>query len=424
LTKLGEKVNIADLEQTEHIMTWDDKFSLDAGSINASEIRELLKILADPAILSFAGGIPDPALFPMDKVRQFRERMVDHPNLDRQLMQYSQTEGYEPLRNWVADKTSCKNTTLTKENILITNGAQQSLSLIATALIDADTPIALADPTYLGALQVFGCRRPKYLTIETDNEGLIVDSVEEAFKQKPKFLYTIPDFQNPGGMTIPLERRQKIIELAHQYDVIVLEDTAYRALYYDTAPPASLLEIEADFLGKDQWDQRGLVVQLGTASKTLMPALRVGWSIAPRALINKLVLLKQACDLHTSTVNQILTFELAKEIMDSHIEKLRDVYGERCKAMIDSLTRYLPNTVNFTPVKGGMFVWLSLPKGMDARKLLEKSLAEEKIAFVPGAAFHANGGGENTLRLSFSTCAPDVIDDGMKRLAGLIRREQ
>lgn len=405
-------------------MTWDDKFSLDAGSINASEIRELLKILADPAILSFAGGIPDPALFPMDKVRQFRERMVDHPNLDRQLMQYSQTEGYEPLRNWVADKTSCKNTTLTKENILITNGAQQSLSLIATALIDADTPIALADPTYLGALQVFGCRRPKYLTIETDNDGLIVDSVEEAFKQKPKFLYTIPDFQNPGGMTIPLERRQKIIELAHQYDVIVLEDTAYRALYYDTAPPASLLEIEADFLGKDQWDQRGLVVQLGTASKTLMPALRVGWSIAPRALINKLVLLKQACDLHTSTVNQILTFELAKEIMDSHIEKLRDVYGERCKAMIDSLTRYLPNTVNFTPVKGGMFVWLSLPKGMDARKLLEKSLAEEKIAFVPGAAFHANGGGENTLRLSFSTCAPDVIDDGMKRLAGLIRREQ
>lgn len=405
-------------------MTWDDKFSADASSINASEIRELLKILADPAILSFAGGIPDPALFPMDKVRQFRERMVDHPNLDRQLMQYSQTEGYEPLRNWVATKTSCKNTTLTKDNILITNGAQQSLSLIATALIDAGTPIALADPTYLGALQVFGCRRPKYLTIETDNEGLIVDSVEEAFKHKPKFLYTIPDFQNPGGMTIPLERRQKIIELAHQYDVIVLEDTAYRALYYDTAPPASLLEIEGDFLGQEQWDQRGLVVQLGTASKTLMPALRVGWSIAPRALINKLVLLKQACDLHTSTVNQILTFELANEIMESHIEKLRDVYGERCKAMIDSLTRYLPNTVNFTPVKGGMFVWLSLPQGMDARKLLEKSLAEEKIAFVPGAAFHANGGGENTLRLSFSTCAPEVIDDGMKRLAGLIRREQ
>ena len=405
-------------------MTWDDKFSLDAGSINASEIRELLKILADPAILSFAGGIPDPALFPMDKVRQFRERMVDHPNLDRQLMQYSQTEGYEPLRNWVATKTSCKNTTLTKENILITNGAQQSLSLIASALIDAGTPIALADPTYLGALQVFGCRRPKYLTIETDNDGLIIDSVEEAFKQKPKFLYTIPDFQNPGGMTISLERRQKIIELAHQYDVIVLEDTAYRALYYDNAPPASLLEIEGDFLGKEQWDQRGLVVQLGTASKTLMPALRVGWSIAPRALINKLILLKQACDLHTSTVNQILAFELANEIMESHIEKLRDVYGERCKAMIDSLTRYLPNTVNFTPVKGGMFVWLNLPQGMDARKLLEKSLAEEKIAFVPGAAFHANGGGENTLRLSFSTCAPEVIDDGMKRLAGLIRREQ
>ncbi|MTI08547.1 aminotransferase-like domain-containing protein [Curvivirga aplysinae] len=404
-------------------MSWDDKFSKDAGSIDASEIRELLKILADPEILSFAGGIPDPDLFPMDKVRAFRERMADAPDQDRKLMQYSQTEGYEPLRLWVAEKNSTDMLSLNKNNVLVTNGAQQSLSLLAAAMIDADTPIAVANPTYLGALQVFGSRRPKYFAVKTDEHGLVIDAVEDAFKQGAKFLYTIPDFQNPGGMTIPLDRRQKIIELAHQYDVAIIEDTAYRELYFDAPPPASLLEIEAEFLGKDQWNNKGLVIQLGTASKTLMPALRVGWSIAPTALLDKLVLMKQANDLHTSTVNQILAYELAAEIMDTHLEKLREVYGERRTAMVDALTQNLPNSVNFTAPKGGMFVWLNLPEGMNARKLLEKSLASEKIAFVPGAAFHANGGGENTMRLSFSTCTPEVIHDGMKRLADLIRSE-
>ncbi len=404
-------------------MNWENKFSADAGSIDASEIRELLKILADPEILSFAGGIPDPNLFPMDKVRQFRERISERPQDDRQLMQYSQTEGYPPLREWVARYFSNEHNTLKPNNVLITNGAQQSLTLLAQALIDAETPIAVANPTYLGALQVFTCRRPKYRTIETDQNGLIIEALEEAFKEGVKFLYTVPDFQNPGGMTIPLERRQKIIELAHQYDVIILEDTAYRALYYDNPPPASLLEIDSAFVGKDKWNEEGLVVQLGTASKTLMPALRVGWSIAPTSLLEKLVLLKQANDLHTSTINQILTYELAAEIMDSHLVTLREVYGERKNAMTEALSRYLPNSVTFTIPQGGMFVWLNLPEGIDAKKLLEKALKEEKIAFVPGKAFHANGGGGNTLRLSFSTCAPEVIDEGMQRLARLISKE-
>ncbi|WP_417796039.1 PLP-dependent aminotransferase family protein [Terasakiella pusilla] len=404
-------------------MTWNNKFSADAGSIDASEIRELLKILADPEILSFAGGIPDPELFPMDQVRAFRERMAQHPEQDRQLMQYSQTEGYEPLRSWVARTTSSEHISVLKENVLITNGAQQSLTLLAAALIDAGTPIGVANPTYLGALQVFGARRPVFHTIETDLDGLTIEGVEKAFKAGVKFLYTVPDFQNPGGMTIPEDRREKIIELAHKYDVVILEDTAYRALYYDCPPPPSLLELEGKFLGKDNWNDKGLVVQLGTASKTLMPALRVGWSVAPTAMLEKLILLKQANDLHTSTVNQTLAYELANNILDSHLETLRTVYGERCKAMIEALRQYLPNSVTFTPVKGGMFVWLKLPEGMNARKLLEKALAEEKIAFVPGAAFHANGGGDNTLRLSFSTCSPHILHDGMKRLADLIRRE-
>jgi DNA-binding transcriptional MocR family regulator len=404
-------------------MSWDNKFSKDAQSIRASEIRELLKILADPAILSFAGGIPDPAMFPMAEMKKIRESLEDQPDLDRQSMQYSQTEGYAPLRDWVASRVSTSEITFDRENVLVTNGAQQSLTLLSTVFMDPGTPIAVANPTYLGALQVFGTRRPKYVTIDTDEHGLITASLETAFKGGVKILYTIPDFQNPGGMTIPEDRRLDIIKLAHEYDVIILEDTAYRALYHDTPPPPSLLELEGKYLGGSSWQENGLVIQLGTASKTLMPALRVGWTIAPSAILDKLVLLKQANDLHTSTINQIITYELLDGNFDAHVTALRTVYKERKEAMLDALHQYLPNSVSFTIPTGGMFIWLNLPQGMDAKLLLARALDEEKIAFVPGAAFFANGGGENTLRLSFSTCSPDDIRDGMQRLSSLIQRE-
>ncbi|MEH6403977.1 MAG: PLP-dependent aminotransferase family protein [Sneathiella sp.] len=404
-------------------MSWTEKFSKDARAIKASEIRELLKILADPSILSFAGGIPDPALFPMEKVSLIRKKIEDQPDLDRQTMQYSQTEGYEPLRQWVCETTSNKDIHLNKDNVLITNGAQQSLTLLATAFIDPGMSLAVANPTYLGALQVFGTRRPNYVPIETDQDGLVIDALELAFKQGVSMLYTIPDFQNPGGMTIPEERRRRIIELAHEYDVLILEDTAYRSLYYDAPPPPSLLELEGEYLGADKWHEKGLVIQVGTASKTLMPALRVGWTIAPAAILDKLVLLKQANDLHTSTLNQIVAHELVCDGLDAHVQILRDVYGARRDAMLDALRQYLPNTAQHSTPTGGMFVWVTLPVGMDARILLEKALAEEKLAFVPGGAFYAMGDGENTLRLSFSTCSPEDIHDGMRRLSALIQRE-
>lgn len=405
-------------------MSWTEKFTKDAGAIRASEIRELLKILEDPSILSFAGGIPDPAIFPMDKVKRIRQGLEDHPKLERQSMQYSQTEGYAPLRGWVAETASSKHTSFKPDNVLVTNGAQQSLTLLATSFLEEDTPLAVANPTYLGALQVFGTRRPRYVPIETDENGILIESLENAFKGGVKLLYTIPDFQNPGGMTIPLDRRLRIIELAHQYDVIILEDAAYRALYYDTPPPSSLLELEGEYLGHEQWHEKGLVIQVGTVSKTLMPGLRVGWTIAPRPILDKLVLLKQANDLHTSTVNQIIAHELATDNLEVHVELLRDVYRSRRDAMMEALNQYLPNSVRCSAPGGGMFVWLTLPKSMDTRDLLEKALSEEKIAFVPGGAFFATGGGENTLRLSFSTCCADDIQDGMKRLSALIRREQ
>lgn len=405
-------------------MSWNSKFSADARAIEASEIRELLKILADPSILSFAGGIPDPSLFPMQDVSNIRNAIETDPVLSRESMQYSATEGYLPLRTWIADRCNTAQLQLKPDNVLVTSGAQQSLTLLATALMDADLPIAVADPTYLGALQVFMTRRPKFITVETDADGLIPADLEKAFQAGARILYTIPDFQNPGGMTIPLDRRREIIELAHRYDVAIIEDTAYRTLHYDGPPPPSLLEVEGEFLGTGDWHENGLVIQVGTASKTLMPALRVGWSIAPKALFEKLVILKQANDLQTSCMNQIMAERLFSTILDEHVEKLRGVYGERRDAMVKALRRYLPNNVRFTEPAGGMFVWLQLPEGLDAKELLAKSLEVEKIAFVPGAAFHAKGGGKNTLRLSFSTCTPAVIDDAMKRLANLIATEE
>lgn len=404
-------------------MHWQQKFSVDAEAVRASEIRELLKILADPSILSFAGGIPDPALFPMGEFSAILAELQAQPDLYRQSMQYSATEGYAPLRAWISETFSSQHTSLSPHNVLITNGAQQSLTLLATALISPGDAIAVANPTYLGALQVFGIRRPRYLTIATDDHGLTVDGVEAAFKQGVKFLYTVPDFQNPGGMTLAEDRRLAIVELAHRYDVAILEDTAYRSLYYDAPPPLSLLDIEGQHLGSGQWQASGRVVQLGTASKTLMPALRVGWTIAPQPLIDKLVQLKQANDLHTSTFNQVLTNQLARTVLPTHLKALRSVYAARRDAMVETLQRHLPNGVHFTAPQGGMFVWLTLPEHMDARDLLTKALDELKLAFVPGAPFHANGGGQNTLRLSFTGYEPPVIHDAMKRLCALISRE-
>jgi len=404
-------------------MDWDHKLSADARAIKASEIRELLKVLADPEILSFAGGIPDPDLFPIEEIKKFRENLEQQDDLNRQSFQYSLTEGYLPLRQWIADTFSTAETGLNTDNILVTNGAQQSLTLLATALMGTHDRIAVANPTYLGALQVFEARRPQFVPVRTDDDGLVMDDLERVLRDGARFLYTIPDFQNPGGMTLPEARRKRIVELAHEFQVPILEDTAYRALYYDGPPPPSLLEMEGRFLGPDRWAKEGLVIQVGTASKTLMPALRVGWTIAPPGLLDKLVILKQANDLSSSTINQMMTFELASKHLPAHVEVLRKTYARRRDAMVTALRQHLPNTVHFSAPAGGMFVWLNLPEGMDAKILLEKALDREKLAFVPGAAFHACGGGANTLRLSFSTCPPDVIADAMKRLALLIREE-
>ena len=408
-------------------MPWSNRFSKVARDIKTSEIRELLKLLADPEILSFAGGIPDPALFPLDAVKRIEAEIAADDARHRAALQYAPTEGYVPLRQWVADRAKAPDFTFEPRDVLITNGAQQGLTLLASALIDEGDAIAVAEPSYLGALQVFKTKGPKFLTVETDADGLRPEALEAVLQQGPRFLYTIPDFQNPGGMTLSAERRQRIVEMAHHHGVPVLEDTAYRALYYDAPPPPTLLEMETNMLADagrgESWRESGLVVQLGTASKTLAPSLRIGWTLAPQPLIEKLVVLKQADDLNTSSLNQMLAHGLATTILDEHVVTLRRAYGERRDAMVEALHRNLPNDASFTAPEGGMFCWVTLPDGIDTAELLKLSVAEAKIAFVPGAAFHANGGGANTLRMSFSTCSPDDIRMGVEKLCALVRRE-
>ena len=407
-------------------MDWSNRFSQIAKDAQTSEIRELLKLLADPEILSFAGGIPDPALFPIAGFQRISNAIAADPSRNRQALQYAPTEGYVPLRTWAAERANAPELALDIDNVLITNGAQQGLTLLAAALIDIGTPIAVAAPTYLGALQVFETRQPRIITVATDTDGLRLDALEAAFREEVRFLYTIPDFQNPGGFSQSEERRAGIVALAHRYGVPILEDTAYRDLYYDAPPPPSLLQMEARLRSSEcsagSWREKGLVVQLGTASKTLMPALRIGWVIAPLPIMEKLIVLKQADDLNTSSLNQMLTHDLATTILNDHVAMLRSIYGERRDILVETLRQHLPNDAHFTTPKGGMFVWLTLPTGVDARDLLQAAITEEKIAFVPGTAFHAHGGGENTLRLSFSTCQPDDIRRGMETLCALIRR--
>ena len=399
-------------------MDWKEVFSQDALAVKGSEIRELLKVLADPDVLSFAGGIPDASLFPAEETAQIQTNLLQDQTIFRAAYQYSQTEGYGPLRQWIAEECGGVEKGYGPENTLVTNGAQQSLSLLGKALLDAGDRLAVANPTYLGALQVLGGRRPDYVTIETDGDGLKMEAVEAAFKQGVKCLYTIPDFQNPGGFTLSAERRAKLLDLAHEYQVILIEDTAYSALYFDAPPPPSLRELEAERTEIAAEDR--LVIQVGTFSKTLMPALRVGWTVAPIGLIEKLVILKQADDLHTSTINQMTGYQLASSLLGQHVSGLRNAYGARRDAMMQALDKYMPQTVRYNRPGGGMFVWIELPDHMDGAELLKRALSREKLAFVPGGAFHADGSGKNTIRLCFSTCNDAQIDDGIRRLAALI----
>lgn len=403
-------------------LSWKKHYSQRAQNLTASEIRELLKLVNRPGIISFAGGIPASELFPFEEADAAYRRIFGDTASAARALQYSISEGYIPLRELVLEELQAAGLQLTLDNICVTCGSQQALEFLGKLFIDPDAPAVVENPTYLGALQAFLPYRPRYLTVRTDHDGIIPDHLETLLKQKPRFIYAISNFQNPSGQTISAERRHQIVKLAHQYEVPIIEDNAYGALRYEGEALPGILTIDA--LQHDGKVDETLTIQTSSSSKILAPGFRVAWVVAPKPVVQQLVMLKQGADLHTSTVNQMMVYELLsqKEAFAEHLATLRREYGKRCKAMLDAIERDFPPGVEWTRPTGGMFVWVTLPPSVDTKALLQQSLDEINVAFVPGEPFYADRSVKNAMRLNFSMMPPDKIDEGIRLLAGLLER--
>jgi 2-aminoadipate transaminase len=393
---------------------WEYRYAHRTQKMGSSVIRELLKFTEQPDIISFAGGLPAPEVFP---VKEFQEAcnqvLTDH---GAQALQYSTTEGYLPLREMIARHNTRYSVRVTAENIMITSGSQQALDFIGRLFINRGDYVVVESPTYLGALQAWNAYGAQYISVPSDENGMIMDNLEEALRIGPKFIYILPNFQNPSGSTLSLERRQRLVLLADQYGVPIVEDDPYGQLRYDGEHIPSVATLDSRYRNDSDGEYTGSVIYLSTFSKLLAPGLRLAWVIAPPQVTRKLVMTKQAADLHTSSFNQHVAYEVAKGgFLDEHVKVIRATYKERRDVMIEMMEEMFPPEVSWTKPLGGMFLWGVLPENMDAAEVLKVAL-ERKVAFVPGGSFHPNGGGANTMRLNFSFSSPDTIREGITRL--------
>ncbi|UWQ25020.1 PLP-dependent aminotransferase family protein [Leisingera aquaemixtae] len=387
--------------------------------MKASEIRELLKLLDQPDIISFAGGIPDPALFPADEFAEAFQAALA-PERQAQALQYSVSEGYLPLRQWIVAEMAKIGIVCEADNVLITSGSQQALDYLGKLFLSPGDTALVGWPTYLGALAAFNAYEPRYdrLSLTGNRTAESYTEGAEAAGSAVKFAYLSPDFANPTGETLDRAGRLRLLELADTLDCAVIEDAAYQSLRYDGEPVPPVLALELEQKGSIE-DCR--TVYCGTFSKTLAPGLRIGWAVAAKPVISQMVLLKQAADLHTSSINQMAVHGVAAACFDEHVEQLRAVYQRRRDVMLAALEEHMPEGVAWTRPEGGMFVWMTLPEGANGADLLARSLETEKVAFVPGQAFFADGSGQNTIRLSFSNSNHTAIEDGIARLGRLLR---
>jgi 2-aminoadipate transaminase len=398
---------------------WEYRYAHRMQKMGSSVIRELLKLTEQPDIISFAGGLPAPEVFPVEEFRAACNYVLDH--FGPQALQYSTTEGYRPLREMIARHTARYAVEVTADNILITSGSQQALDFIGRLFLNRGDYIVVESPTYLGALQAWNAYGAQYIPVRADEDGMIVDELEAALRIGPKFIYILPNFQNPSGYTLSLERRQKLVELADKYGVPIVEDDPYGQLRYEGEHIPSVVALDSEFRGPNGGHYSGNVIYLSTFSKLLAPGLRLAWVIAPPEVIRKLVMTKQAADLHTSSFNQYVAYEVAKGgFLDEHVKVIRAVYKERRDVMFEMMEEMFPAGVSWSKPQGGMFLWGTLPEGMDAADVLKRAI-EKKVAFVPGAAFHPRGGGENTMRINFSYSSPAEIREGVTRLGTTLK---
>lgn len=383
-------------------------FAERVSQMESSVIREILKVTDRPEVISFAGGLPAPELFPLKEIRAAFSHVLDGD--DPSALQYSTTEGYLPLREYIAARMREKGLEAGPDNILITNGSQQALDLLAKLFVDPGDVVLVEKPSYLGAIQTFRSYQAGFGSVPTDDQGIDVEALESAIKkQNPKMIYLTPTFKNPTGVTMSLERRRAIAGLLGKYGVPMIEDDPYGELRYqgEPLPPVK------------SFDSSGRVIYLSTFSKTIAPGLRLGWIAAGRELIRKLVLAKQGTDLHTGTlVQRAVQSYLENSDVSGHVLAIRREYGLRRDIMLEEMQKNFPNGISWTRPDGGMFLWVTMPEHFDTIRLLDRAI-EEKVAYVPGAPFYTDSEGLNTMRLNFSNSTPDQIKSGISRLARL-----
>lgn len=392
-------------------------YSQNVKGMKRSAIRELLKLTADPEIISFAGGLPSPESFPVDDLKKVVENVLE--NEAKSALQYGATEGDSQLRELLVERYRKQGFDIGLDNLVITTASQQALDLLAKIFINRGDKVIVGLPSYLGGLSAFNSYGAQMVGINLDEHGMSAVELENKLKEmkahgeKPKFIYIIPDFQNPAGITMPESRRLEIIEIARKYDVLIVEDSPYREIRFEGEDQKSLFAL----------DGTGQVITLGTFSKIFVPGFRIGWVIADPQITDKFVMAKQATDLCTAPfVQKIAARYIATDEFESNLTRIVQTYKEKKEVMINAFEEFMPEGVKWTNPEGGLFLFVTLPEYMNADDLFHKAI-EQKVAFVIGSAFHCDSSGKNTMRINFSYMSKEMNREGAKRLANVIKEE-
>jgi 2-aminoadipate transaminase len=406
-----------DLDRIVPVLDWEPHLAARTQHMRSSAIRELLKVIQQPDIIAFSGGLPAPEFFPLREVGEACQYILQEDGANA--MQYSATEGYVPLREYLSDAMRKYGIPATTGNILLTSGSQQALDLIGKVFIDPGDHILTSRPTYLGAIQAWNAYQSRYHTVNLDDDGMVVDEIEHAYEKvladsgkPPSFIYVLPNFHNPGGTTLSQARREQLADVVTKLDLAVVEDDPYGQLRFEgeDLPPICTYIPER-------------TIYLGTFSKTLAPGFRLGWISCPEVLMQRFVQAKQGADLHTGTFVQYVANDICQRgFLKQHVKRLREAYKERRDTMLDALAEFWPSDCNWTHPEGGLFLWAKVPETIDTLDFLETAL-EERVAYVPGIHFYPNqDGGLNAMRLNFSYSRPEIIVEGIRRLGVALKR--
>ncbi len=392
---------------------WDSRLAHRTQRMKSSVIRELLKLTTQPNIISFAGGLPAPELFPL---REFDEACHYILQTAGQIaLQYSPTEGFPPLKGYLAEVMSKYGIQVEADNILMVSGSQQGLDLLGKLFIDRDDCIVCSRPTYLGALQAWNAYEGHFYTVPLDDDGMVVEEIVPILKNghRPRMVYVLPNFHNPAGTTLPLDRRERLVEIAREYDLVLIEDDPYGELRFEGDDITPIFRMAPE-----------RTIYMSTFSKTLAPGIRLAWVVAPKPLIAKLVQAKQGADLHTGTLVQMVTDDICQRgFLKQHVKKLRTVYKNRRDAMVDAIDEHWPEESRYTCPAGGLFLWARTPEQINTRDFLEDAV-EAKVAYVPGFAFYpGEQGGEHFMRLNFSNASEEMINEGIFRLGKAMKNK-